>query len=153
MTTANDGLRSALHITVRSKPEIGLRFRHPAYKRVRRSTSTWSPARQIRHPDAQRWISWIPCPPGREVRLHGKKSSDGSRRNATHGIVDPALDWAGLRGRLCRADAVVEPNHRVGRASIDRGEAQRAGHGDRSVGLTIQRIVRPTVRAVAVPPR
>jgi hypothetical protein len=54
---------------------------------------------------------------------------------------------------LGRADAVVEPNRRVGRAPIDRGEAHRAGHGDRSVGLTIQRIVRPTVRAVAVSPR
>src|SRR5271165_3837011 len=82
-----------------SSPETRSRLPHRGYRRARTSTSTWSPVRQRRHRVAQCSNSWTPCPQDHGVRPRGMKLSGGSRRNATHGIVDPALLRARLRRR------------------------------------------------------
>src|SRR5271165_7115536 len=82
-----------------SSPETRSRLPHRGYRRARTSTSTWSPVRQRCHRVAQCSNSWTPCPQDHGVRPRGMKLSGGSRRNATHGIVDPALLRARLRRR------------------------------------------------------
>ena len=88
MATSADGFQNALHITARVQSGNKIEIIAPGCKRARTSTSSWCPVPQRRDRVAPCSNSWTLCPQDHGVRTRGTRSSGGSRRNATHGIVE-----------------------------------------------------------------
>ena len=100
MATATDGLQNALHITARVQSGNKIEITAPGLQEGQ-DVDVYLVPRPSETPSHRSVLEFLDSlPSGPRSAPRGMKLSGGSRRNATHGIVDPALLRARLRRRL-----------------------------------------------------